>query len=313
MKKLLPSLHINVLARLDCCRYPLPQHPRRSQIFHLIHLTFKCIRITIIGRAAYIGPALVAVSVQHNIMQKLPSTAFIPQAPSANGRSSITTRCVFPPPSSSDLSMSSNTFDAYNDHAPTAVQLLNNQMMIASSTSSSTTTTDVLSTEDIVVGTILAFILAFGWSFLNGQSSSSTFISWPNQRRNRGDVVSSSAEVKETSDVGGSTTNDVLSVEGDNDNNVVFNEDNWKEISKEENYVLYNTKIRQKNTENSERKPMQNISKIENKLVLIALLVLFVPIFSVEFFFALSRQFICEMGVGGGELVDTFCSPIVGR
>ena len=209
--------------------------------------------------------------------------------------------------------MSSNTFDAYNDHAPTAVQLLNNQMMIASSTSSSTTTTDVLSTEDIVVGTILAFILAFGWSFLNGQSSSSTFISWPNQRRNRGDVVSSSAEVKETSDVGGSTTNDVLSVEGDNDTNVVFNEDNWKEISKEENYVLYNTKIRQKNTENSERKPMQNISKIENKLVLIALLVLFVPIFSVEFFFALSRQFICEMGVGGGELVDTFCSPIVGR
>jgi hypothetical protein len=41
----------------------------------------------------------------------------------------------------------------------------------------------------------------------------------------------------------------------------------------------------------------------------VALLALFVPIFSVEFFFALSRQFMCEMGMGGIDVVQKLCSP----
>lgn len=164
--------------------------------------------------------------------------------------------------------------------------------------SDTTTAIDgVLSIQDIVVGIILAFALAFGWSFLNGQSSSTSFVSWPSQTKNSNDTIDITNSVK------GSGV-------GDDDINKIFNEDNWKEMSREENYVLYNTKIRQKKNEMSEKKPALQSDK-ENRLVLIALLVLFVPIFSVEFFFALSRLFICEMGVGGGELVNKLCSPIL--
>ena len=86
-------------------------------------------------------------------------------------------------------------------------------------------------------------------------------------------------------------------------------------MSREENYILYNTKIRQKSNPDYSKKEsrMQNdnddMKKKENKLILVALLILFVPIFSVEFFFALSRQFICEMGMGG-DCLQKFCSPI---
>ncbi|KAL7542412.1 hypothetical protein ACHAWF_013667 [Thalassiosira exigua] len=151
----------------------------------------------------------------------------------------------------------------------------------------------VLSTQDIVVGTVIAFVLAFGYSFLNGQSTSSSFISWPSQARIDNNTLS-----------GDSTAPDSYSG-GDR----VFNEEDWGEIGREENYILYNTKLRQKREESSKRTPLQNANKKENRLVLAALLVLFVPIFSVEFFFALSRQFVCEMGVGG-ELVGRLCSPI---
>jgi len=156
----------------------------------------------------------------------------------------------------------------------------------------SSTTSDVLSTQDIIIGTVLAFILAFGYSFLNAQSSSTSFVSWPSQVRDKKDDP---------------IKNDNPRLEsGEGEDDKVFNSENWKEMSREENYVLYNTKIRQ-NT-NIDAAPTPDKKK-ENRLVLVALLVLFVPLFSIEFFFALSRQFICEIGMGQGDLVQKLCSP----
>lgn len=161
---------------------------------------------------------------------------------------------------------------------------------------------EVLSTQDIVVGTILAFILAFSYSYLNGQSSSSSFVSWQSQL-DRDINASASTSISSSSDITGEEK--------------VFNSENWKEMSREENYVLYNTRIRQKTsqqTTNRRNKTNNTLQQRENKLVLIALLVLFVPIFSVEFFFALSRQFLCEGSFfSGGEVAQKLCSPILGR
>lgn len=157
---------------------------------------------------------------------------------------------------------------------------------------SSPTASDVLSTQDIVDGTIIACVLAFGYSFLNGQSSSTNFVSWPSESKQ--------------SDV--SFDIDERAVLGDNDANKVFDADNWKEMSRVENYVLYNTKIRQRASKSDNSPSIRPIDNKENRLVLVALLVLFVPIFSIEFFFALSRQFICEMGMGG--VIQKLCSPL---
>jgi len=152
-----------------------------------------------------------------------------------------------------------------------------------------TTTTDILSTQDIVVGTILALLLAFGWSYLTGQSSSTSFVSWPS--KNGDDTLSE----------------DILRKESDE--STTFDE--WKEISREENYVLYNTKIRQSIDEKKPTQQLNEVKRKENKAVLIALLLLFVPIFSIEFFFALSRQFVCQWGLGGEAVVNKLCSPII--
>ena len=93
---------------------------------------------------------------------------------------------------------------------------------------------EVLSTQDIVVGTILAFILAFSYSYLNGQSSSSSFVSWQSQL-DRDINASASTSISSSSDITGEEK--------------VFNSENWKEMSREENYVLYNTRIRQKTSQ----------------------------------------------------------------
>lgn len=186
-----------------------------------------------------------------------------------------------PKPHVSSLSMAPNNYGA-------ATEIISNPF---NSQIISDAANDVLSTQDIVVGTILAFILAFGWSFLNGQSSSTSFVSWPSQSNNENGTL----DVDTT-------------IQGDDKTDKTFNAENWKEISREENYVLYNTKIRQKT--NPENRPIPNVNKKENMLILVGLLVLFVPIFSVEFFFALSRLFICEMGMEG-ELVQKMCSPLI--
>ena len=152
---------------------------------------------------------------------------------------------------------------------------------------------DALSTEDIIVGTILAFVLAFTYSYLNGQSSSTSFVSWGNQIQKNEDSFES--------------------VETTSDDERVFDAKNWKDISREENYVLYNTRIKSKLNTKQQNANNAKVDKIENKLVLVSLLALFVPIFSVEFFFALSRQFLCEIGDPSDrvEFVQKLCSPVL--
>lgn len=211
-------------------------------------------------------------------------------------------------------------FKRLNHHvSPTALASMNDEVIDAISEPSSqsildisvadihvgaSSGTDVLSTEDIVVGTILAFILAFGYSYLNGQSTSSSFVSWSSQSYDENDALDSGSSVKDIA-----TGND----------DKTFNAESWKEMSREENYVLYNTKLRQKNRQKSgtisESQPLQKKQdSLHPRLSseLIWLLILFVPIFSVEFFFALSRQFMCEMGMEG-ELAQKLCSPLLMR
>lgn len=144
----------------------------------------------------------------------------------------------------------------------------------------------VLSSEDIIIGAVLALSLAFLFSFLQGRSpSSSNIILWRNQNQQEDETI------EETTGF---------------ENEKIFNGESWKEISRPENYAVYS---KGKVSDNSEanvnqfgnledlsfipQKESLKSGKIENRLVLISLLILFVPIFSVEFFFALSRQFIC--------------------
>ena len=197
---------------------------------------------------------------------------------------------------------------------------------------------EVLSTSDIVVGAILAFALAFGWSFLNGQSTSSNFISWRSQLDGSRDNAEAStsgivdSDITKRSDRG--ERNGHNDVDGDSAESgisapKVFNADNWKEMSREENYVLYNTRVRAVRDSGRERKADRdavttngdaegNIEiapgvRSEKKWVFVALLVLFVPIFSVEFFFALSRQFMCGGDpLNQSEWAQILCSPYRG-
>jgi hypothetical protein len=128
--------------------------------------------------------------------------------------------------------------------------------------------TDALGTQDLVDGSILAFALAFLFSVLQ-------------QRRRHDDIPTLQDETKD---------------------GTVFDADAWKKMSRPENYVYYNSKL---------RKPRKDDpAKQEKKWVLISLLFLFVPIFSAEFFLALSRQFLC----GGDPFTQSvwaseLCSP----
>ena len=154
----------------------------------------------------------------------------------------------------------------------------------------------ILSNEDIFIGTILALGIAFLFSFLQGRSpSSSNIILWK--------------DTPNESDMTNIAIDDPMSLDFEEyDNEIsktkVFDGDMWKEMSRPENYAVYNREVSQlsedeskperRNLSTSQLNGQQNPGgKKENKLVLISLLILFVPIFSVEFFFALSRQFIC--------------------
>ena len=146
----------------------------------------------------------------------------------------------------------------------------------------------VLSNEDVFIGTILAFALAFLFSFLQGRTpSSSNIILWNDN------------------DEDSKAMNDdylMSNKMGEHENSAeelpketVFDGDMWKEMSRLENYSAY-TKSLDRSSEESKynvKKDKPNSGRNENRLVLLALLILFVPIFSVEFFFALSRQFVC--------------------
>jgi hypothetical protein len=142
---------------------------------------------------------------------------------------------------------------------------------------------DVMTGEDIVVGAAIAFALAFTASFLQGRRSQNDFVLWE----------------KPPPEIMG-------------DNNItdtrVFDEEAWKEISQPDNYVFYNRKVKDR----VKQKRDSDVSKVEQRWVLVALLVLFVPFFSLEFFFALSRQLICDGGnpISQPDWADYLCSPV---
>lgn len=170
---------------------------------------------------------------------------------------------------------------------------------------------NVLSNRDLIDGTFIAVLLAVMFSYLNGRTPSSSNVKlWPSNNEDRDEDISYN-EQRSDSRMGTGTNananananaahpddtgNDALATSNRNN---VFDANDWKDIGRPENYLLYTNKIRNdkqrkelgaKNARLSDSKAFQK----ENRIVLVALLVLFVPIFSVEFFFALSRQFVC--------------------
>lgn len=140
----------------------------------------------------------------------------------------------------------------------------------------------VLGSNDLIDGTLLAFTLALSYSYLNRDSSNIIFWGTSSEvetkdkfenilYKNQTEVDNNQLRSNETS----------LSRQT---NGTIFGKDAWIEISRPENYVLLKTRKRESEFEGTSK---------ESKWYLVGLLVLFVPLFSAEFFLALSRQFIC--------------------
>ena len=145
---------------------------------------------------------------------------------------------------------------------------------------SSSASIDVLSTEDILVGIVIALFLAFTASFLQARRVQSDFVLW--DKAESGNI---------------STT----------DTGRIFGADSWMEMSRPDNYVLYNQKVRRENR----KKAGDDVFLVEPSWVLLGLMALFIPIFSIEFFFTMSRQLICESGspLVQPDLAGLLCSP----
>ena len=154
---------------------------------------------------------------------------------------------------------------------------------------------NVLPDQELLGGLVVALLLA--WLGVYLQSS-----------RNQNDFVLSRSSALSPLDPSLSTNN-ITSVRGDETFNESFSEptsanetvvpdtnsseppflfDDWKEMSRPDNYVWYNQRLR-KGTNKSD-----GSSNWENPLVLVGLLALFVPIFSFEFFLTVSRQILCS-------------------
>lgn len=77
--------------------------------------------------------------------------------------------------------------------------------------------------------------------------------------------------------------------------------DGWVEMSKPDKYIWYNTNLR--NRRQAKSKESKSYS-VEQRWVLFALLLLFTPIFSFEFFLAVSRQLVCNL-----DWTKDWCTP----
>jgi hypothetical protein len=159
---------------------------------------------------------------------------------------------------------------------------------------------DVLNNEDLLIGTFLAFGLAGLASFLQGQRSQNDFVLWEKRDQNnqQGDLLIEN-------EASNATKVDGVPLAMDPN---VFDADSWKEMSRPDNYIFYQNKIKKK----QDRSLSDKLSRaVEQPWVLLAMIALFLPIFSVEFFFALSRQVLC----GGDPMTQTdfaqhLCSPV---
>jgi hypothetical protein len=147
----------------------------------------------------------------------------------------------------------------------------------------------VFSSQDIVVGLVFACMLAFFAAYLQSRRSQNDFVLWDQQVIKDEDAATETATETET--------------------DVVF--DSWDEMKRPDNYVLYNTKLREAKSGRAKTKEATSEAP-EKRWILLALLALFVPIFSFELFLTTSRQLIC----GGGnypalltDLARELCSP----
>ena len=159
------------------------------------------------------------------------------------------------------------------------------------SSTQSLVSTDVLSTEDILIGVVLSFALAFLWSYLEGKRSNSDIILRKNDSN------------EDERDWKFLRTDDNTSI---SNSTKTFNGNDWKQISREENYVYFNTKVRKQLLRQN---PAPKTLKREQTWVLVALLVLFIPVFSVEFFLALSRGVLCGASFSDWSLAQELCAP----
>lgn len=168
---------------------------------------------------------------------------------------------------------------------------------------------NVLSNRDLIDGAFIAVLLAVMWSYLNGRTPSSSngdVKLWPSTNEDRDEGISYNGQISDSLMGTGTNANGNAAHPNDTGNDALatsnrnksFNANDWKDIGRPENYLLYTNKIRKDKQRKEEGAKNARLSdskafKEENRIVLFALLLLFVPIFSVEFFFALSRQFVC--------------------
>ena len=155
----------------------------------------------------------------------------------------------------------------------------------------SSVSTDVLSTGDILIGSVLAFALAFLWSYLEGKRSQSDILLWTRDS-NEDEINGQFLRTGDNTTISKSTK--------------TFDGNDWKQISRPENYFYYNTKVRKQLLgQDSAPKTLNQ----EQTWVLVALLVLFVPVFSVEFFLALSRGVLCSASFSDWSVAQELCAP----
>lgn len=145
---------------------------------------------------------------------------------------------------------------------------------------------DVLGTEDIVYGTLIAVALVLLANLPK------IMLRW--EPRNDGDAEQKVFEINKN-----------ITSEA-NDSGTVFGADAWKELIRSENYVFFNRRIRDKIGDNTSTMP--SIRK-EKKWVLVSLLALFLPIFGFELFLSVSRQILCGDPFTQSEWAQQLCSP----
>ena len=178
---------------------------------------------------------------------------------------------------------------------------------------------DVLGPSDIFDGLLIAFALVFITLFLQGKKNGINNFAILDSNLNNlssDNINLNNLNTKNTT----TTTATIFDGNNNSNNSIIFDGDQWKEMSNPESYVFYNRKrIKQqkgKNTTPPEKKETTSSlssssinsndnDNVERTMVLIGLLILFVPIFSIEFFFASSRQLICDSSDGSISFSST--------
>jgi len=158
---------------------------------------------------------------------------------------------------------------------------------------------DVFNDTSAVLGIFSAAILIIIVMLLKDKTLHVVTEDTEKQNRNTTEITLESLEDDEANKKNQTNNNTTATVE-------VF--DQWKEMSRPENYILYSTRIKKKmpkslnnplGNSDTEKKLLSSLigsttNTKKKRLVLTSLLILFLPLSSIELFFALSRQFLCN-------------------